>query len=77
MHGPVTARGGNGGSGIGYGSRGGGGGGGGRVVGFAQSLSVVDYGVVNVTGGRGGLDEAFVNDTVLSSFVNQTRLPER
>jgi hypothetical protein len=64
VHGPVTARGGKGGRGVGWGSRGGGGGGGGRIAGFAQSLSLVQGGVVDVSGGQGGLDNQLVNGTM-------------
>lgn len=64
VHGSITARGGRGGRGIGWGSRGGGGGGGGRIAGFAQSLSLVQNGLVDVSGGVGGLDNEIVNTTV-------------
>ncbi len=76
VHSPVSARGGRGGRGVGFGSRGGGGGAGGRIAGFAQSLSVVQRGVLDVTGGVGGLDEDVINRTV-RGLGPHTAVPER
>lgn len=63
-HGSLVARGGAGGPGVGTGSRGGGGGGGGRVAAYGQALTWansytslgVDFDMVDVSGGAGGLD---------------------
>lgn len=64
IHGNISVKGGNGGSGVGWNSRGGGGGGGGQVVILAQSTTFRDGGRVDVAGGVGGLDEALaVNGT--------------
>jgi hypothetical protein len=68
LHNKVTARGGKGGKGIGYGSRGGGGGSGGRISGFAQSLSILDNGIFDATGGTGGLDEQLVAEQYRSAI---------